>query len=143
MPRRVSLPVRRDPSLTLERARQRLGGRAASHGRAGEVVRVGDVVGVILCSDAKGCDVWIGDDKTKRVRAADAEPLGATPNAEIAAVAADALAFARLEEGADVSFDHGATGRLVEKCRFGALVAEPDGRIFAVGFRRIARPKAN
>jgi hypothetical protein len=122
--------------MTLERARQQLGGRAASHGRAGEIVAVGKRVGVVLCSDAKGCDVWVGNDRTQRVPSRQASPVLGATTPELDAVAADARCFAGLAEGDDVLFDGSITGRLIEKCRFGALVARADGKIFAVGFRR-------
>ncbi len=127
-----------DPRLTLAHARTRLGGRVSgSYGRVGEVVRAGESIGVILFSDDDTCDVWIGDDKTKRIAI---ESISANDGDEISmrGVAHDARAFAALEEGASVSFD-GVSGRLIEKCRWGGLVARADGRIFAVGFRRFAR----
>ena len=138
MPRRVSLPMSSDPRLSLARAREQLGGRAGSHGRAGEIVAVGGAVGVVVCSDAKGCDVFFGEGKTRRVAARDAEPVE-SPSREVSEVADDARAFARLEEGQDVVFDREVAGRLIEKCRYGGLVARRDGRIFAVGFRRFER----
>ncbi|HEY1956646.1 MAG TPA: hypothetical protein VGH28_13590 [Polyangiaceae bacterium] len=133
MPRRISLPVTMDPRLTLARARERLGGRVSSHGRAGEIARADAGVGVIVWSDETRCDLWIGDDRIRRVDAIDAE---ATASESLAPIADDARAFARLEEGQDVVFDGRASGRLIEKCRWGGLVARADGRIFAVGFRR-------
>ena len=141
VPRRVSLPVTTDPRLSLARARERLGGRVASHGRAGEIARVGAQPAVVVWSDASECDLWIGDDKIRRV-AADAAESG-EPSAGLAPVADDARAFARLEEGQTVTFDGATPGRLIEKCRWGGLVAIADGRIFAVGFRRFARARAN
>ena len=126
-----------DPRLTLARARERLGGRVAgSHGRAGEIVRVGETLGVILFSDAASCDVWLGEGKTQRVAF---DSIARVDDATMTPVAEDARAFARLEEGASVTFDGDDAGRLIEKCRFGGLVARADGRIFAVGFRRFVK----
>jgi hypothetical protein len=142
VPRR-SLPVAIDVLPTLTRARKQLGGRAASHGRAGEVVRIDRALGVVLCSDARGCDVWVGGRTTRRVSLRAVEAAAAPDDPELAGVAADARAFARLEEGQRVVFDGTVSGRLIEKCRFGGLVARDDGRIFAVGFRRFARPDAS
>ena len=76
----------------------------------------------------------------KRVACTDVESASST---ELAHVAEDARAFAALEEGARVVFDGDVTGKLVEKCRWGGLVARDDGRIFAVGFRRFERPAPN
>jgi len=144
----VSLPMRFDPTLTLARAREKLGGRVVSHARGGEIVRVEGRLGVVLWSDESQCDVWIGDDAVKRVVCASVEifPLfggEASSSAELASVAEDARAFAALEEGARVVFDEAIAGKLVEKCRWGGLVARDDGRIFAVGFRRFKRPAPN
>jgi len=57
---------------------------------------------------------------------------------------AEVRLFATLKEGQRVRFaekDGSAgelsVGMLVEKCRYGALVAKDDGRILAVGFRRL------
>jgi hypothetical protein len=83
--------------------------------------------------------VWLGD-KTKRVAAHDV--MRATSPA-LSEIAEDARAFAALAEGQNVMFDESIHGRLVEKCRWGGLVARDDGRIFAVGFRRFKRPAPN
>ena len=125
--------------MTLARARETLGGRVVSHARGGEVVRVNGDVGVVLWSDGARCDVWIGGG-VKRVATGEVE--GAS-SPELATVAEDARVFAALEEGARVVFDGTVTGKLVEKCRWGGLVARDDGRIFAVGFRRFERPAPN
>jgi len=138
--RRVALPMSFDPRMTLARAREKLGGRVVSHERGGEIVRTGEHVGVVLWSDQAQCDVWIADDAVKRVACTDVESASST---ELAHVAEDARAFAALEEGARVVFDGDVTGKLVEKCRWGGLVARDDGRIFAVGFRRFERPAPN
>ncbi len=133
--------------MTLARARERLGGRTKSHGDAGAIVSVGRggelKLGVVLWSDDASCDVWLGDDVTKRARTNAVIRTTAPAPLALAQVAADARTFALLEEGQDVSFDEGRFGRLVEKCRWGALVAGPDGKIFAVGFRRFSRARTN
>jgi len=133
--------------MTLARTRARLGDRVSSHGDAGAIVSIErggrKCVGVVLWSDDTSCDVWLGDDVTKRTRLDLAEPATAPAGSLIALVAADARWFASLEEGRDVCFDGDTEGRLLEKCRWGALVARADGKIFAVGFRRFARTKTN
>ncbi len=129
--------------MTLARARQRLGGRTVSHGNAGAIVTIArgaeTILGVILWSDETTCDVWMGDELIKRTSRTSVMPAVADAGSSVTSVAADARAFARLEEGQDVRFDAGSTGRLIERCRWGALVAKPDGKIFAVGFRRFDR----
>jgi len=140
MPRRLSLPVVLPASrLTLARARKQLGGPTTSHGDAGAVVHVErgaeTALGVILWSDATWCDVWLGEDITKRTRRDSVTPAVAPRGSPMAKASLAARTFASLEEGQDVRF--GTTkGRLIEKCRWGALVARPDGKIFAVGFQR-------
>ena len=65
---------------------------------------------------------------------------GATPSA-LSTIAADAHVFARLAEGQPVRYadDSGGLlgGKLIEKCRYGALVVRDDGAVVAVGFRKL------
>jgi hypothetical protein len=55
--------------------------------------------------------------------------------------ASDARVFGAIERGARVLYDAGdgrvAEGLLVERCRYGGLVARDDGAVMAVGFRRL------
>ncbi len=129
--------------MTLARARQQLGGRVSSHGDAGAIVHVerGDHVeiGVVLWSDEQWCDVWLGEDVTKRTRSDSVTAAKAPAGSPMALTSAAARAFALLEEGQNVRFDGSREGRLIEKCRWGALVALADGNIFAVGFHRFSR----
>jgi hypothetical protein len=128
--------------MTLARARERLGGRVSAHGDAGAVVEVerGDhaEIGVVLWSDAQWCDVWLGDDITKRTRSDSVTAAKAPAGSPMARASTAARAFASLEEGQNVRFD-GEEGRLIEKCRWGALVALVNGKILAVGFHRFSR----
>lgn len=142
VPRRVSLPVSSDVWMTLARAREKLGGRVVSHGRAGELVGLDGVVGVILWSDETTADVWLGDNRTKRANVGSLA-LDVAHESPLEVVASDARAFAALEEGGRVVFDVTLAGRLIEKCRWGGLVARDDGRIFAVGFRRFSQRVTN
>jgi hypothetical protein len=136
--------------MTLARARERLGGRVSMHGDAGAVVQVErgahPTIGVVLWSDAQWCDVWLGDDLTKRTRSDSVTPAKAPRGSPMAQASAAAHTFALLEEGQNVRFaKEGLTpsgqeeGRLIEKCRWGALVALADGKILAVGFHRFSR----
>jgi hypothetical protein len=48
--------------------------------------------------------------------------------------------FTALAEGARVRWERGseiAEGRIVEKCRYGAIIVSRDGRVVAVGFRKL------
>jgi hypothetical protein len=144
MPRRISLPISIDTRLTLTRAREKLGGRVTTHGDAGAVVQVERAgrmsLGVVLWSDETSCDVWLGDDVTKRTRKDAVVQAITSPSSPLALIAAAARTFASIGEGESALLDDETTVRLVEKCRWGALVAKPDGKILAVGFRRFTRP---
>jgi hypothetical protein len=153
MERKLSLPLVLDMLAksdgarpTLEVARKRLGGRAKSGSGIGRIVRVGkthllpEAVGVVLFESERACDVWVEAGvvrRTERVRAATFE--GPIPD-EIERMAVDVRVFAALEEGQSVRYEVSGDvreGTLIEKCRYGALVATPKGRILAVGFRKL------
>jgi len=153
VPRRLGLPTLRsdlptdaDTQPTLARARERLGGKATSFVDAGAVVRVEDaggkpMLGVLLCSDDRTSDVWLEAGFVKRTTREAAVPAKVSAGSALARIAADALVFGRLEEGQRVRFEppdrEPAVGLLFEKCRYGALVADDAGSVFAVGFRRV------
>jgi hypothetical protein len=79
-----------------------------------------------------------------RLRRLPAEQLqaheGATPD-ELSKLAAEAQVFGMLVEGQAVRYADDAgvltDGKLIEKCRWGALVARDDGAVIAVGFRKL------
>ena len=153
MPRRLGLPTLRSDLLsdaniqpTLARARARLGGTATSFADAGAIVRVEDaggkpMLGVLLCSDDRTSDVWLEAGFVKRTSREAAVPAKASAGSALARIAADALVFGRLEEGQRVRFEppgrEPAVGVLFEKCRYGGLIADDSGAVFAVGFRRV------
>src|SRR5262249_34682843 len=87
-------------------------------------------------------DLWFEHDVVRRVRRDAARTLDPTTvEEEHRAIASDVRTFADLVEGQRVLYRHerGASeATLVEKCRFGALVARADGVILGVGFRRVA-----
>src|SRR5690606_38557503 len=60
---------------------------------------------------------------------------------ELERIAGDARLFGQLVEGQDVRYadDTGGlvSGKVVEKCRWGALVLRRDGAVVAVGFRKL------
>ena len=144
---RVLDELRRPESAT-DALRSQLGGRAAvSDESVGELVvvrgRLPPAPAVVLFADAAEAHVWIGEGLVRRVVRANLERHRGEPSQEHAAVAESARLFATLIEGARAIFldrsGTAKTGVLVEKHRFGALVAV-GGQVVAVGFRRFLSP---
>lgn len=130
---------------TIEEARHGLGGRASTEDRAGARVRVADargglVEGVVVFASPAEDDVWIGEGRFRRVPPSQCVALDRGDPA-LDAIEADARRFAALREGEPVRFldrsGREREGTVVEKCRYGALVAD-GSRILAVSFRRVA-----
>jgi hypothetical protein len=133
------------PSIDV--ARRRLGGQATtpSVNVPGSLVRValpnGDsALGVLLWASDSHCDVWFEDGIARRTPAAvvTLDP-GPTPES-LWRIAAEIRLFMSLSEGQRVRWerkDAVAEGRIVEKCRYGAIVVLGDGKVVAVGFRRL------
>lgn len=131
---------------TIENARRRLGGRpdaatAPSGMSVGAVVSWGGKAAAVVY--ASGSDVHVLFDKTRMKRAKAGELAaftGEVPH-EVFSIATDANVFFMLAEGQAIRYadDSGALleARLVEKFRYGALVARPDGTLVAVGFRKL------
>ena len=146
MVRRLLLPLATpstpSPRPTVDAVRKRLGGRASTDAGAGEVVSLRDGrIGVVLFVRGEQLDVWLDGDVVRRVRRADTRPAHEAVPPDLYAVARDARVFAALREGQRVGFQHeGGLGKgsLVEKCRFGGLVEQGDGKVIGVGFRRLA-----
>jgi hypothetical protein len=140
MPRRVSLPISDDKRLSLARARQKLGGHAASHGDAGQLVRVFRSeerrVGVVVWSDDASCDVCLERDRIVRVAKRETVPAVVVATSPLVPIAHAAKRFSALREGETVHVD-GHAVKVVEKCRWGALVARADGTILAIAFQRL------
>lgn len=131
---------------TLENARKRLGGKANRSAQTGVVVRLLDSeeaegaasIGIVLYADEHELDVLLGERTLRKTKLELTIPAGA--ESVDAALLADVRVFASLEEGQRVRFEDeagSADGLLVEKCRYGALVAKDDGKILAIGFRRL------
>lgn len=137
---------------SVDEAREALGGRIEAGLRspheAGALihfrdVRGNDVEGVLVFAAADALDVWVGEGRFHRVPQTRVKSVG--PNAPtdhpLADVAADALVFAQLHEGARIRFvdrkNAMQAGTLVEKCRYGALVENEAKTILAVSFRRL------
>jgi hypothetical protein len=141
-----------DKKPTLDDARNRLGGRTTGEKPAppgigpGSIVQVlandgSKHVAVVVFANSTEVHVLIDGTKLRRVPPPAVElNEGATPNA-LTKIAADAHVFARLAEGQPVRYadDSGGLlgGKLVEKCRYGALIVRDDGAVVAVGFRKL------
>lgn len=131
---------------TVEAARKNLGGRGMTGEGAGCIVALPGVgglqaVGVVLYASATDLDVWIDEGIVRRVRPEDAESFQGVVSEELLALAADARLFATLREGQRVRYQVSpetlVEGDIVEKCRYGALVLGLDGKLMAVGFRKL------
>jgi hypothetical protein len=146
-----------DKKPSLDDARNRLGGRTTGETPAptgigpGSIVRVlandgTRHIAVVVFANSTEIHVLIDGTRLRRVPPAAVElDEGAIPNA-LAKIAADAHVFAGLAEGHPVRYADDAGGllggKLVEKCRYGALVVREDGAVVAVGFRKLW-PAAN
>jgi hypothetical protein len=151
--RKLSLPLVLDMLAksdgarpTLEVARRRLGGRGKSGPGAGRIVGVRatralpQTVGVVLFETESACDVWIEAGVVRRTDRVATTPFEGDVPAELERMAVDVRVFVLLEERQNVRYEVAGEvreGTLIEKCRYGALVATPDGRILAVGFRKL------
>jgi hypothetical protein len=137
-------------------ARQRLGGRLEASdvggARPGRVVSIGFPNGtrcaaVVLWCGAREAHVLLDGIRLRRMSPSDLDAHEGAVEEELAKIAADAHLFGLLVEGDDVRYadERGGLrdGRLVEKCRWGALVLRDDGAIVAVGFRKLWPAKAS
>ena len=147
MKKPLSLPLAvrvAPPPPTIDEARAKLGGRAESGPRAGEVVDVDGAAGsmgvVVFALDDEAW-VWIGEGRLKKCSATTLVAHAGEPPRELSRVAADVRVFASLREGARVRYVADAAemreGTLAEKCRFGGLVTTASGTVVAVAFRRL------
>lgn len=151
MHRKLWLPVTRgsvdgERAPTVDAVRRRLGGRASSEGRAGELVALSaeaedERLGVVLFAKEEELAVWVGEGLVRKTRRKLARAASCAAPPALAKVADDARVFGTLAEGQRVTFEAAAgqiaQGTLVEKCRFGALVELDGGVLVGVGFRRI------
>lgn len=142
---------RTEPSK-LEDARNRLGGRTNEEEPGppgvlpGAIVRViakdaTKHIAVVVFANSTEVHVLIDGSRLRRVPPASVELHGGNTPSDLSELAADASVFARLVEGQPVRYadDKGnfVVGKLLEKCRYGALVARKDSVIVAVGFRKL------
>jgi hypothetical protein len=130
----------------VESIRQRLGGRELSTPGAGEIVLIPlptgeERSGVVLFATAELLDVWLGLGTVRRVPRDQVQPCLETPAHELMVLASDVRVFVGLNEGQRVRCGSREgrldEGRLLEKCRYGALVERDDGVIVGAGFQRI------
>lgn len=142
--------VTKKPSL--DDARDRLGGRTTDEEPAppgitpGRVVKVfandgGEHVAVVVFANADEVHILIDGKRLRRVPPPAVHTYeGETPSS-LSKIAADAHVFSHLSEGQPIRYadDSGGllAGKLVEKCRYGALVVREDGAVVAVGFRKL------
>jgi len=143
-------PTRKKPSL--DDARARLGGRGSDMPAApvgivpGRVVKVAasngqSRIAVVLFANAKEVHVLVDGVRLRRLVPTAVELHEGEVPVALAKIAADARVFSGLAEGQPVRYADDAvglvSGKLVEKCRYGALVVRDDGTVIAVGFRKL------
>jgi hypothetical protein len=131
----------------LESARMRLGGRAdtpslAAPGTLVEAIMSDGVrrAGVLLWSSREHCEAWFDDGLARRVNAGAASPRTGPVPETLVRVAAEIRVFVMLAEGERVRWSRSGEvveGCIAEKCRYGAIVVTPAGRLIAVGFRKL------
>jgi hypothetical protein len=148
MARKLGLPLTDDrrsdsETPTIERARQRLGGKGSTSAYAGEIVTVAGSTsaGVVVFASDEECDVFVAAGFVKRTRRANVAPASCTVDSPLRELSAEARVCASLAEGKRVRFEEPSgdlcEGLMFEKCRYGALIAKDDGTVVAVGFRKV------
>jgi hypothetical protein len=103
-------------------------------------------VGVVLCDAQDAIDVVLEGGFVRRTSPSKCVHHAGEIAPGVRALADDVRVFASLREGDEVCYEppRGPPehGKLLEKCRFGGLVGTRDGRVLAVGFRKLT-PIAN
>jgi hypothetical protein len=136
--------ARPGPAPHLERARRGLGGGYSADvdlSMIGRFVRSTPHEGVVLHADGSTVDVMVSAGVVRRVAR---ERVVTVDDVELSTLrrrmADDVRRFAAMPTGWRVRFmaeEGEAEGLLIEKCRYGALVALDDGRVVALGFSRM------
>lgn len=129
----------------LDQARRRLGGAYADDvdlALIGRFARSAPHEGVVLHADADTVDVMVSAGVVRRVARARVVLLDDVELSPLRRrVADDVRRFAAMPRSRRARFttETGAEaeGLLIEKCRYGALVALDDGRVVALGFSRL------
>lgn len=135
-----------DAKPTLETMRQRLGGPRDEDGtprprEGGFGAYKGDAV-VVLHEDPRTgrVDLWLGAGRAVRANGDELSPLTEPAEAALQRVAADLRVYLALARDARVTFltadGQIRRGKLIERCRFGGLVALDEGAVLGVGFGR-------
>jgi hypothetical protein len=152
-PKKSDARERKKPSI--DAARARLGGRVTAAdvpvqrftpgvavtfavGRSAAARRM---PGVVVFASVAEIHVLLDGIRLRRLRPIDLELHVGELDIELEKLAADARLFGQLDEGQSVRYANDAgdlvSGKVVEKCRWGALVLRDDGAIVAVGFRKL------
>ncbi|MFO0659592.1 MAG: hypothetical protein U0165_07155 [Polyangiaceae bacterium] len=152
MPLRLPLIEKIEAQLrkpTIDAMRARLGGREPSPPDAGSIVSWVSPdgqsrVGVVLGGSAEERFMWTSDGVVRRAERTQVREVGSYLPEDLVMAAEEIKAFASLSEGDSVLVDESSASvemLLIEKCRFGALVAREDGSVLGVGYRKV-RPLA-
>lgn len=159
-PASVSEPpkvAKKRPSI--DAARARLGGRIGdveppppgfapgvvvtfARGRSAPLRPAERMPGVVVFASRTEVHVLLDGVRLRRLPPTDvALHVGGEVAAELEKIAGDARLFGQLVEGQAVRYADDAgglvDGKVVEKCRWGALVLRDDGSVVAVGFRKL------
>lgn len=147
---RGGAPAKKKPSI--DAARTRLGGRVTSEDASANALPPGAIVTVAMPRDRSAAAVVLFNGANEVHVLLDAVRLRRLPPSDLtlhvgeipeplARLSAEARLFGLLSEGQSVRYasDGGelVDGKVVEKCRWGALVLRGDGAVVAVGFRKL------
>lgn len=145
-------PVGGKKKPSIDAARDRLGGRISAEDTPAFGVACGLVVGVaggrgaivpgvVIFASRAEVHVLLDGVRLRRVQPDAVRPFTGEVSLALSKIAGDAKLFAQLVEGEAVRYaaDDGIVvmAKVVEKCRWGALVAREDGAVIAVGFRKL------
>jgi hypothetical protein len=137
---------------SIDAARARLGGRTVESDPPPPGFAPGVVVtfaltsgrrlpGVIVFASPVEVHVLLDGIRLRRFPPADLTPHDGEVDLDLGKIAGDARLFGQLAEGQSVRYaddaDNLIEGKLIEKCRWGALVLRDDGAVVAVGFRKL------
>jgi len=131
----------------LEAARRKLGGRslAPSARSPGALVEATlqdgrRLAGILLWASAGSCDVWFDDGLARRAPSETVVARARPIPESLVRIEAEVRMFSALAEGDAVRWERAGCvteGRIVEKCRYGAIVVTRSTRVVAVGFRKL------
>ncbi len=140
------------PRPSIDVARARLGGKPEVDEAKGAAFLCGQHVsfgaagaerttGIVVYASPSEVHVMLDAARVRRVAAGEVATEGGEPLGALATIAADVRVFSLLTEHHAVRYATASGelegGKLVEKCRYGALVLRGDGVIVAVGFRKL------